>query len=69
MIKQWRSGVRKAELLGSLSSGALSRAERIQRVQGLRRRAQLQALASTAGWMAGSAGMLLLTVGGFLSLR
>jgi hypothetical protein len=61
--------VRKAELLGSLSSGTMSRDERIHRVQGLRRRAQLQALASTAGWMAGSAGLLLFTFGGFLSLR
>lgn len=52
------------------SSGpSLSRQQRIQRVKGLRRRAQFQALASTAGWMAGSAGLVLLTVGGFFSLR
>lgn len=58
-----------AELVETRISGTMSRVARIQRLQSLRRRAQLQALASTAGWMAGSAGLLLVTVGGFLSLR
>ena len=57
------------EQIGSLSAAPMTLSERIQRVQGLRRRAQLQAVASTAGWMAGSAGLLLITIGGFLSLR
>ena len=58
-----------AEVFGVTSTPSMSRQQRIERVKGLRRRAQLQVVASTAGWMAGSAGLVLLTVGGFLSLR
>lgn len=41
---------------------------RVQRFQAMRRRARLQAAASTAGWLAGSAGLLVVAAGGILSL-
>jgi hypothetical protein len=51
------------------SPDLISRDERVRRVQRIRRRAQLQALATTAGWIIGSAGLLVLAVGGLLTLH
>jgi hypothetical protein len=47
---------------------ALSRAQRLRRIQSRRRRALLQSAMSTAGWLAWSAGLLIVTAGSLLTL-
>jgi hypothetical protein len=49
-------------------AAALSRADRLRRIQSRRRRARLQSAISTAGWLAGSAGLLIVTAGSLLAL-
>jgi hypothetical protein len=45
------------------------RSARLRRVQRSRRRARLQALVTTAAWLAGGVALMILVVGGLLNLR
>ncbi|GAC1659214.1 MAG: hypothetical protein NVS9B1_20910 [Candidatus Dormibacteraceae bacterium] len=51
------------------SREATSLSYRLRRAQSIRRRARLQSAASTAGWVAGSAGLFVVAVGGLFGLR
>lgn len=54
--------------LEPLETQILPLSARLRRAKAIRRRARLQAAASTARWLVGSAGLLVVAAGGILSL-